>query len=77
MGGVGGSENASCEGDEDGDGFFGVCDRCRGVNDAVFGPECDNAIPTTSEWGLVVLALLLLAGAKVVFGLGSKREVDS
>lgn len=30
---------------------------------------CDNpVIPTVSEWGLVVMALLLLAGAKVYFG---------
>jgi hypothetical protein len=34
---------------------------------------CDNpVIPTVSEWGLVVMALLLLAGAKVYFG---RREV--
>jgi hypothetical protein len=34
---------------------------------------CDSAvIPTVSEWGLVVMALLLLAGAKVYFG---RREV--
>ncbi|MCH8146849.1 MAG: hypothetical protein IH987_02510 [Planctomycetes bacterium] len=77
LGGVGGSEDASCDGDADGDGFFGVCDRCRGVDDAVFGPECDNAIPTTSAWSLVVLALLLLAGGKVFFRFDSKREVAS
>jgi len=34
---------------------------------------CDSpVIPTVSEWGLVVMALLLLAGAKVYFG---RREV--
>jgi hypothetical protein len=37
---------------------------CSAVQcDAVF-----QAIPTVSEWGLVVLALLLLVGAKVYFG---------
>ncbi len=31
--------------------------------------DCDhNAIPTVSQWGLVVLTLLLLTGAKVYFG---------
>ena len=38
-------------------------------------PNCAanfQAIPTVSEWGLVVLALLLLVGAKVYFG---RREV--
>ena len=29
---------------------------------------CDGTIPTVSEWGLVVLALLLLTGAKLRFG---------
>jgi len=27
-----------------------------------------NPIPTVSEWGLVVMTLLLLTGAKVYFG---------
>ena len=27
-----------------------------------------NAIPTVSQWGLVVLTLLLLTGAKIYFG---------
>jgi hypothetical protein len=31
-------------------------------------PATFQAIPTVSEWGLVVLALLLLVGAKVYFG---------
>ena len=30
-------------------------------------PPCDR-IPTVSEWGLIALALALLAGAKVYFG---------
>ena len=66
-------EDATCEGDEDGDGFFGVCDRCPSVDDSVFGPECNGAIPTSSEWGLIVLGLLLLATGKVFFGRLSRR----
>ena len=30
--------------------------------------ECDGTIPTASEWGLVVMALLLLTVMKVFFG---------
>ena len=37
--------------------------------------ECvHNPIPTVSQWGLVVLTLLLLTGAKVYFG---RRQVDA
>ena len=53
--------------DDDGDGFENCFDTCAGVDDAEFGP-CDDAIPTVSEWGLVILALLLLAAGKVYFG---------
>jgi hypothetical protein len=36
--------------------------------------ECSHkAIPTMSQWGLAVLTLLLLIGAKVYFG---RRQVD-
>ncbi|MCH8914079.1 MAG: IPTL-CTERM sorting domain-containing protein, partial [Planctomycetes bacterium] len=55
------------EGDEDGDGFLDCVDQCRGVDDAIFAPACDGAIPTLSEWGLAILALLLLVGGKVYF----------
>ena len=58
----------SCEGDADGVGFFGVCDRCPSVDDAVFAPECQDAIPAVSSWGVFVLALLLLVIAKIRFG---------
>ena len=54
--------------DSDGDGILDCVDQCPGVDDAVFFPGCQGAIPTVSEWGMVVLALLLLAGAKVYFG---------
>jgi len=55
-------------GDSDGDGVSDCVDVCPGVDDSVFAPGCVGAIPTVSEWGMVVLALLLLAGAKVYFG---------
>lgn len=35
--------------------------------------ECFIVIPTVSEWGLVVLTLLLLTGAKIYFG---RRQVE-
>ncbi|MCH8147615.1 MAG: IPTL-CTERM sorting domain-containing protein [Planctomycetes bacterium] len=54
--------------DADGDGVPDCIDQCPGVDDPVFVPGCKNAIPTVSEWGLIVLTLLLLTGAKVHFG---------
>ena len=48
--------------DSDGDGVPDCVDKCPGVDDAVFAPECMDRIPTVSEWGLVIWALLLLAG---------------
>ena len=56
------------EGDEDGDGVLDCVDQCRGVDDAIFAPECDGAIPAVSEWGLLILAMLLLVAAKIYFG---------
>jgi hypothetical protein len=47
-----------------------TCSTCTWTK----GASCDNteclhsSIPTVSEWGLVVLTLLLLTGAKVYFG---------
>lgn len=54
-----------------------TCDKCTWTKlGSCFGPgaiECThNSIPTVSSWGLVVLTLLLLVGAKVYFG---RREV--
>jgi hypothetical protein len=46
-------DDTECLGDNDGD----------GRDDA-----CVGTIPTVSEWGLVILALLLLVGAKLHFG---------
>jgi hypothetical protein len=59
--------------DDDGDGVPNCIDCLPGVDDAIFCPGCDypdcgDAIPTISEWGLVILALLLLAAGKVYFG---------
>ena len=54
--------------DGDGDGVPDCIDKCPGVDDAVFAPECVGQIPTVSEWGLVILALLLLVAGKVYFG---------
>ena len=53
--------------DSDGDGVPDCIDKCPDVDDAVFAPECMGRIPTVSEWGLVILALLLLAVGKVYF----------
>ncbi|MCK4343101.1 MAG: IPTL-CTERM sorting domain-containing protein [Phycisphaerae bacterium] len=30
--------------------------------------ECEESIPTVSEWGLIVMTLLLLTAGTVVFG---------
>ncbi len=64
-------------GDNDGDGVPDCIDLCPGVDDAVFAPECEGAIPTTSVWGLIVLALLLLAGGKIYFGIDAKGAARS
>jgi hypothetical protein len=55
-------------GDTDGDGYLDCVDQCPGVDDDVFFPGCQGAIPTVSEWGMIVLALLLLVAGKVYFG---------
>ncbi len=60
--------------DWDNDGVPNCDDLCPGVDDATFGPDCRGMIPTVSEWGLVVLALLLLVAGKVYFG---RRKVTA
>jgi len=47
-----------------------TCDKCEWLKlQSCSTIECThNSIPTVSEWGLVVLTLLLLTGAKVYFG---------
>jgi hypothetical protein len=54
--------------DSDGDGVSDCIDQCPGVDDAIFAPGCAEAIPTMSQWGLAVLALLLAVLAKIYFG---------
>ena len=62
----------ACGDDSDGDTIDNLCDICAGVDDAIFCPGCKTAIPTVSQWGLVVLTLLLLTVGKVYFG-GRRR----
>jgi len=55
--------------DSDGDGILDCIDQCPGVNDTIDlnqngVPDCTEAIPAVSTWGLVVLTLLLLTLAK-------------
>lgn len=64
QGGASAGPGSTCLGDTDGDGVDDLCDRCPGVDDAVFAPGCVGAIPTVSHWGLVILALALLALGK-------------
>ena len=52
----------------------GGVDLCPGVDDAVFAPDCREAIPTVSAWGLVILALLLFTAGKIYLGSSLSRE---
>lgn len=61
--------------DSDGDGVPDCVDQCPGADDAIYVPECIDAIPTVSVWGLVVMTLLLLAGIKIMFGGRRPRRV--
>ncbi len=54
--------------DSDNDGVPDCDDQCLGADDSIFAPDCVGAIPTVSEWGLVVLTLLLLISGKLYFG---------
>ena len=54
-------------GDSDLDGALDCVDLCPGANDSLFAPGCADAIPAASTWGLIVLMLLFMVGAKVVF----------
>jgi len=55
------------------------CEKCEWTK----GKRCDEvectheSIPTVSEWGLVVLTLLLLTGAKVYFGRCSRTRATA
>jgi IPTL-CTERM motif len=67
-----------CEGDADHDLVDAVCgDLCPSDTQKLAPGRCGcgvpetehcGAIPTVSEWGLVVLTLLLLTGSKIAFG---------
>jgi len=52
------------------DGKDNDCDTLSDCDDPDCGlePACMGVIPTVSVWGLVILTLLLLTGAKVYFG---------
>ncbi len=57
-------------GDSDGDSVADCVDQCPGANDTIDlnennTPDCAEAVPTVSMWGLVVLTLLLLTFAKL------------
>ena len=78
---VGPMDAFNVESDEDGDGVPDCCDACPfGEWDPDFEPAsapdsqcepymgCDDAIPTVSQWGLIVMALLLLVAGKIYFG---------
>ncbi len=60
-------------GDSDGDGVADCIDVCPGVDDAVFGLGCAEAIPTLSHWAVVVLGLMLLVAGKLSC---HRRSVD-
>ena len=51
------------------DGVNCTADTCDEVNDTCVHDNADCAIPTVSEWGLVVLTLALLIAGKAFFGL--------
>ncbi len=51
--------------DADGDGVPDCIDQCQGADDAIFGDDCANSIPTVSTWGILIMALLLLVGSKI------------
>jgi hypothetical protein len=50
------------------DGVECTVDACNEPDGSCSHDDADCSIPTVSEWGLVVLTLMLLIGAKVYFG---------
>ena len=75
FGGTPMGSGTACGTDSDADGIDDLCDVCSGVNDHDFCPGCNSAIPTVSEWGLVILTLLLLVAGKVYFGRCRSRAI--
>ena len=59
--------------DTDLDGVSDCDDLCPGVDDTAFG-DFTGEIPTVSEWGLAILALLLLTASKLYFGRQPLRQ---
>ena len=57
----------ACDQASDDDGVHDLCDIFPGIDDAVFCPECQNLIPTVSQWGIVVFVLCVLVVAKIQF----------
>ncbi len=56
-------------------------DECANVSDlcetlVTIGQDCRTEIPTVSQWGLVILTLLLLIGAKAYFGAAARLTLD-
>ena len=74
------SQNIDCNG-VCGDGTVDPDEQCDGTDDSLCPGQCDPdctcppvaPIPTVSEWGLVVMALLLLTGLKIKFGRGAAQ----
>ena len=61
--------------DDDGHGVINCNGKCLGVDDVVFGSECEGAKPAASEWGLIVPAPLLMAGGKLFCKFGVERGI--
>ena len=53
--------------DSDADGIPDCHDQCPGIDNATFAPDCIDAIPAVSTWGVIVLTLLMLVCGKVQF----------
>lgn len=59
--------------DSDGDTVADCIDQCANVDDRVYAPECVDAIPAASSWGLLALMLMLAAIAKGAFSQRAPR----
>ena len=62
-----------------GDAVPDECDIAAGASQDLDGngipDECEGIIPAVSQWGLVILALLLLTGMKTRYGQRQPVEV--
>ena len=64
-------DDSTCQDDSDSDSIADCLDQCPGGDDRIDQdgnqiPDCleGDAIPTVSQWGLVILAMLLLIAAR-------------